>query len=464
MKFHFYVLVLFISSTIATKTDEKTNNLYLSQNTSNVQEIIQTCHHFLFLHTMIGEKWGLPFHFYRPSLEKYGPDQWLWDSGSHMIVWSHLNVSNSIADLRTMLQMQQPDGRIPEIINWGPQTLEDIALAEFQYSSSKYVDLTQMPVLPFSLRAIWNKTKDSSLLKEFLPKLVDYFQWWSNTRETDNDGLVLILHPWESGMDASPVYDLSFGITNPNPDFWDIYPKFIELVVSYRWEYGWNQSEILGRKSVGPELLDSWFKVKDVGVNAVYAAGWGVLGDLALELGDQNLSNYCKQKQSVTQRAIIEKCWDSDLNRFVSLYVDFDGVEKKSTVETAQSLFPLLLDLPKDLIQSIVETQVLNASKFWLPFPIPSVSKSAAQFTPVFTVDLMWRGPTWPIQNWFVMEGLMKHGYTSYAQELLNRWIDLYKLSGVWEQYNPETGENYGVEGLGMSTLIVDWLYRLGRA
>ena len=78
----------------------------------------------------------------------------------------------------------------------------------------------------------------------------------------------------------------------------------------------------------------------------------------------------------------------------------------------------------------------------------------------------------------------------------MDRWIALYEKVGVWEQYNPETGEsshsfplpssplssppfsslysffllfilisgaNYGVEGLGMSTLIVDWLYRLGR-
>ena len=36
-------------------------------------------------------------------------------------MWSHRNVSNAIADMRTMLQMQQPDGRIPEIIFWGPQ-------------------------------------------------------------------------------------------------------------------------------------------------------------------------------------------------------------------------------------------------------------------------------------------------------------------------------------------------------
>lgn len=61
------------------------------------------------------------------------------------------------------------------------------------------------------------------------------------------------------------------------------------------------------------------------------------------------------------------------------------------------------------------------------------------------------------------MEGLVNHGYTQTASDLLDRWTQLYQASGVWEQYNPETGAAFGTEGLGMSTLIVDWLYRLGR-
>jgi hypothetical protein len=79
----------------------------------------------------------MPFHFYRPSQEKYSADQvtthslthshthslfllsltyllftvqWLWDSGAHMITWSNKNVTNAVLDLRTMLQMQQEDG------------------------------------------------------------------------------------------------------------------------------------------------------------------------------------------------------------------------------------------------------------------------------------------------------------------------------------------------------------------
>jgi len=209
--------------------------------------------------------------------------------------------------------------------------------------------------------------------------------------------------------------------------------------------------------------VDSYFIVQDVGVNAIYAAGWGVLGDMA-SLYDTQLAQYCYNAQEQVVSSLLSQCWDTDLNRFISYYHDVNGIRQPIYTETVQSLFPLLIPtLPLDIVDTIVTSQVTNTSKFWLEFPIPSVPKDAPQYEPVFTVDLMWRGPTWPILNWFVMEGLDIHGYTTERDTLMDRWIALYELSGVWEQYNPETGASYGVEGLGMSSLIVDWLYRLGR-
>src|SRR4051812_23954730 len=57
------------------------------QNTSTIPQIINTAYSFLESHLCQGTKWGNSYYFFRPSLQKYSPDQWLWDSGSHMIVW-----------------------------------------------------------------------------------------------------------------------------------------------------------------------------------------------------------------------------------------------------------------------------------------------------------------------------------------------------------------------------------------
>jgi hypothetical protein len=40
--------------------------------------------------------------------------------------------------------------------------------------------------------------------------------------------------------------------------------------------------------------------------------------------------------------------------------------------------------------------------------------------------------------------------------------VSLVDKSGIYEHYNPLTGEPYGAIGLGMSTLVCDWIYRYG--
>lgn len=116
-------------------------------------------------HLVEGSKWGMDYHFYRPGLEKYGPYQWLWDSAFHMISWSRLNVTNSILDLRTMLKKQvKKNSRIPEMIFWGPESLKDKILNKLLNSDTTQTDITQMPMLPISLKRIYEETKNKTLL------------------------------------------------------------------------------------------------------------------------------------------------------------------------------------------------------------------------------------------------------------------------------------------------------------
>lgn len=242
----------------------------LNYSTATPADIVRTCQTLLELHEVSGDTvphWpkkpddirpspanerSYRYHFYRPSLIKYGASQWLWDDGAHMITWSHLNLTNSIIDLRTMLQMQLQSGMIPEVINWlyEPQRLTQQnrsttdSITDFlEYSSPFYTDLTQMPVLPFSLRAMHEqKPEDLELLQEFVPNLVRYFDWWANTRDVDGNGLVSIIHGWESGLDASPIYDIPYigeALVNRikrehrQIKLLELYPHFISILAGY---------------------------------------------------------------------------------------------------------------------------------------------------------------------------------------------------------------------------------------
>ncbi len=51
----------------------------------DTDEVVEECYSYLQAHECSGKLWDMPFHFYRPSLQKYSAHQWLWDSGAHMI-------------------------------------------------------------------------------------------------------------------------------------------------------------------------------------------------------------------------------------------------------------------------------------------------------------------------------------------------------------------------------------------
>jgi hypothetical protein len=158
------------------------------QDTSTPDKIVKQAYKFLQRNLITGthQEYGFEYSFSMPSAYKYGPSQWLWDSGAHQILWARKNVTRAMADLRGMLSFQLCDGRIPEMINWHAEKEGFVAhfLARMQYSHTTYNDLTQMPVLPYryvnqvfancSVRAIYEQTNDTKFLEEVVPKVVKY--------------------------------------------------------------------------------------------------------------------------------------------------------------------------------------------------------------------------------------------------------------------------------------------------
>jgi hypothetical protein len=419
-----------------------------SEANRDIHGLVQACYELLESLEVKGCRRSKEYYFCRPACSKYGPFQWLWDSGWHAIVWSHRYPDKAAAELRTLLQFQRADGFIPEIIFWERNRFPGkIAQLITGFSHNDFTDLSQMPMLAYSVRAIWQATHDQDLLREFVPKVGRFLEWWQS-RDYDQDGLISIIHPWESGMDASPVYDPVFRLSNPRPC--EMYLKQWRLLRRYH-TIRWNQKRILERE---------WFNVEDVGVCSVWADGWGVLASLAEEF-DGGLTSHFRDQHLRAQANIIHKCWDKERERFISYYHQ-NGAELVSEAETIQTLLPILLDdLPPNILQKLVNG-IKDPNKFWLPFPLPSVARSESSFAP-HNSGLLWRGPMWPASTWLIMEGLLKHGLAAEAEAILNRWTRLYRQNGIWEYYDPLSGKGLGQKGLGMSTIIVDMVARLGR-
>ena len=448
-----------------------------------------------------GFREGMNVTYHRPSITKYGDHQWLWDSCFHSMVsiaMSRLaasptrrtqHLADALEEIVSLFSAQNVEtGFIPEMLYWTKDpNQQGIGGLLFGYHRDTFTDLTQMPMLMFSVHRIAGRLGElnggdhlrSAFLERILPLARQYLDYWLRERDPDENGLVSIIHPWESGLDASPLYDPVHGFIDSVPTPEQLYPNFIVLLYRYRHRCNWNLACI--------QSLYNRFDVEDVAVNSVVAAGYRIISQLS---ADNKLSKECYEKFRKMKRTILDLLWDEDLERFVSRgWIPDLGRTGLLTAKTIQLAFPLLLAEPEDASSSwigktlrtladraafgIDTTLTQNAPHDPLPAfnaIVPTTAGLEPAFNP-FDSSLMWRGPTWPTTNWFVLEGLQvveaanlgldSQKASSMAKLLKKKWRQLHIVRGFFEYYNPLSGEGLGQEGLGMSLAFAERLHHV---
>ena len=387
-----------------------------------------------------------------PSYPHY-PHQWFWDSCFHAIVLSHFDVELAKNEIRSLLKVQKDNGFIPHVIYWRAtkfrRPLAGIG-AMLESSPSffpKTTNLIQPPLIAQSVESIYKKEKNLNFLLEVVPKLKKYYTWLSEKRDPDQDGLISIIAPYESGLDQSPSYDPVLNIESEHA-----------LLMS-----------IAGRKITFKNMMNSYnlekifeadyFSVEDVFVNSIYILNLKILINLLHEIDNEKDARIFYHKYSKAKEALIKKCFDKESKAFFDLY---SKREKMSKILTIKSLFPIILDIDKKYVALIVKEHLLNTKEFDVAYPVPTVARSEPSFSPspplIAHEPIIWRGPTWVNTNWYLVKGLRKHGYNNEADKILERTVDLIKLSGYREFFNPFTGEGYGAKHFGWSTLLVDMI------
>ena len=202
-----------------------------------------------------------------------------------------------------------------------------------------------------------------------------------------------------------------------------------ELFVAYR----------QGRSKRDPdEDLSSFaaFAWQDVLVNSIYASSAHALARLLAEQGRTEAAADRRKVAAGTTAALLRDCWDDATGAFYDTYQSTAaGAAGPSRTQvkilTASSLFPLILeDLPAEVAARLVG-HLTDESEFWLPYPVPSVAATEATFDPHFTTQAIFRGPSWVNLNWYLTNGLRRHGYDDVAHELARRTKAMVARSGL---------------------------------
>jgi hypothetical protein len=363
-----------------------------------------------------GRREDLAYAYSRPSPGRY-PWQWYWDSCFAAIVWRRFEPARARAELESLLAAQRPDGFIGHTIFWNrPVSLLRLAFYNVASRSSFQTGTIQPPLLAWAWRiAVGDPTAE--------PRIGLHMDWLAAHRDLEGDGLLWILQPDESGLDASPKFEPVWGWrSNGRIGF--------PLLVRRNRSLGFDARRVL---AAGRPLLCETL------VNTMWSLSLQALG-----------------RPSATP-ALVERLWDERRGLFID---EAQPGGARPNVVTWASLAPLALpDLPEAIGRRLIEEHLLNEREFLTPVAPPSVAACERDYEPDGgrgPIRRYWRGPTWINSAWMVWLGLRRLGYERESQHLADGVIGAVAREGLREYYDPRSGKGLGAVDFAWSALVAE--------
>ena len=151
-----------------------------------------------------GDRDGTRFEYTEPSPGRY-PWQWYWDSCFAAIVWRRFEPRRARAELESLLAAQRPDGFVGHTIFWR-RPVTPLRLLFYNVASRKsfQTQSIQPPLLAWAWQIAVGDPNEE-------PRIAKQLEWLSAERDLEGDGLLWIVQPDESGLDASPKFEPVWG-------------------------------------------------------------------------------------------------------------------------------------------------------------------------------------------------------------------------------------------------------------
>jgi glycogen debranching enzyme len=385
--------------------------------------------------------------FVKPSPRLY-PFQWNWDSAFVVIGLAAADPERARTEVMSLLEGQWADGMVPHIVfhsarsdyRPGPELWESTSCDGAPAVPTS--GITQPPVLATAVRILHEAAPDRAFLAEVVPRLDAWHAWFR--RERTVDGLIAVLHPWESA-DNAPRFDEALarvdiedvelpertdtGVVDAAERPTDLdYRRYVALVTALR-EAGYRPSS----------PTDAPFAYLDLPLTSILAVAENDLASLQAELGfDPSRATGA----AAELREALAGTWDEEASAYREH--DLHGAGP-SVTETVADLFPLYAGVP-DAVRArrLVSEHLLAPDRHGpspeAPWALTTVSKSSPAFDP----RNYWRGPVWINMNWLFVRALERYGLRAEADELRALTLDLVTRSGFSEYYEPATGAPLG--------------------
>jgi hypothetical protein len=401
------------------------------------------------------------------------PHQWLWDSCFIAIGLRHLDVSRAQTEILNLFRGQWKNGMLPHMIfNPDPSFRRDrsswmSSLSPWAPDDVATSGITQPPMLAETVVRIGEKLawpERRLWYRQIYDGLLAYHQWLYAERDPHQEGLVLQIHPWETGLDNTPPW-MSY-LQDHLPPWWirALHASKLDNLLSlFRRDIRWvpaderftnfevlalyDDQRRLKRKAYDiNRILDhSLFAIEDLSFNSIFIRANQHLRHIASSLKEE-LPPELDEAMKRTEKAF-DNLWD-DLSQ---QYYSRDFLTHKWLREPSiATLLPLYAGVVTQERAERLVKLIENPHQFGTKFPIPSVPRTSAYFDPV----RYWQGPTWINTNWLIIDGLRRYGFDDHADVLTEMTLELVRLHGFNEYFNPLDGTPLGAANFSWSAAL----------
>jgi hypothetical protein len=399
-----------------------------------------------------------------PSPAQY-PHQWSWDSAFAAIGWAHIDPARARTELSSLFAGQWASGRVPHI-QFHPDVDEAAYFPgpSFWHSAANpdapSVATSGIIQPPVHARAVWHvfrSAPDSDEARAFLADMYPRLAAWHSYLRTERDlggvGLAAIVHPWESGMDNSPLWDAVLKHSDhmrhqgfirrdtinvdasQRPSDRD-YEHYVALASSYR-DRGYDDAQLAGYP----------FIVEDPLFNSVLLDAERCLGQIADLLGHDAAGH--EDAARALSEAMNAVLWNEERGVFGGRDVVGEAPLSELTIG---SLAPLLDPwLPADRRHRTLAFARSDAFTAGCAYPLPTMAATSPQFNRV----RYWRGPMWASTNWLIWVAARIAGDRALADVIARSTVEAARRSGFREYYDPVSGDGLGARDFSWSAALV---------
>jgi hypothetical protein len=416
---------------------------------------------------------------YTIPAENLYPHQWLWDSCFIAIGLAHYDIARAQKEILSLLRGQWANGMIPNMIfaegdaHKRDRNMWQSKRSPYAPDSLATSGITQPPLLAEAIVRIGKKLPKEerrAWYQTVYPAVLAYHEWLYKERDPHEEGLVLLIHPWESGLDNSPPWINQLrmhhkpwwvGLVEKSHldkliDFFrrdTIYVPPGQRISNIEALLYYDVVQRLKRKNwdIDAILNRSHFAVQDLTYNCILIRAHDHLRSMA-KLTGYEIPEWLNERVLKGKHHIIEKLWDPYSGQFYSRNFVTHKIIKEPSIAT---LMPLYAGTCNEAQTESLLRLLHSKDNFGTHYPLPSVPVGYNWYHEL----KYWQGPTWLNTNWLVIDGLERLGRTLEADHIRNKSLELVSRHGSYEYFSAKTGEPAGAKNFSWTAALALDLY-----